>query len=421
VSGPDLRLAARLAWRNLWRNPRRSLITALGVGAAFLILIVLIGLLGGVREQLLRNGTELILGHLQIHHAEYLPDRHVADTIATTDGRGELLAGLAQQPDIRALAPRVHADGLIASEAASAGARVLGVDPAREARVTTLLQGITEETLAARAYGMLLGAGLAREIGAVVGSEVAVLCQAADGSLGNELFKVVGLVRTGLPGIDRTLAVAHLADVRQLLALGEDQVHELAVLIAAPMQADGVAQALQRSGLLPEHARARSWGELAPQLRDYIALSEGGATFMILIVALFAAFGVLNSMMMAVFERTREFGMLHALGIRPGLIVLSLLAEALLLGALGLAAGFAAGALVMRDLITRGWDLTRWTGELAMLDTRLDPVWRGVWQWDLVAWAGLGLATATLLAVLMPAARILRLNPVEAMAAPTEA
>jgi ABC-type lipoprotein release transport system permease subunit len=421
MTARDLRLAGRLGWRNLWRNPRRSVITTLGVAAAFLILIVLIGLLGGVREQLLRNGTELMLGHLQVHHAEYLPDRHVADTIATGDLAG-LLARVGTHPDIRALAPRVHADGLIASEGASAGGRLLGVDPEREGRVTVLLDDIDGDRLGGPgSHDIVLGADLAREIGAPVGSAVAVVVQAADGSLGNELFTVVGLIRTGLPGIDRILAVAHLADVQRLLALDGDAVHEVALLVGAPMAADAVAADLERAGLLPEPSRARSWGELAPQLRDYMAMSEGASGVIILVVALFAAFGVLNSMMMAVFERTREFGMLHAIGTRPALILLSLLTEAMLLAALGLAAGLAAGALVMRDMIGRGWDLTRWTGEMAVLGTRLDPVWRGVWQWDQVGWAAAGLAVAALIAVLIPASRILRLDPVAAMSAPTEA
>jgi ABC-type antimicrobial peptide transport system permease subunit len=162
------------------------------------------------------------------------------------------------------------------------------------------------------------------------------------------------------------------------------------------------------------------WGALAPQLREYAQLVEGVSGILILIMALFAGFGVLNSMMMAVFERTREFGMLNALGTSPGLILCSLVTEALLLCAFGLAGGFALGAGVTQHMIARGWDLTRWTGELSMLGTRLDPVWRAVWQWEQIGWAAAGLTVATAIAVLIPAVRILRLRPVEAMAAPTE-
>ena len=169
--------------------------------------------------------------------------------------------------------------------------------------------------------------------------------------------------------------------------------------------------------------RATVFTQWATQDATYslgFAFSDGAGGVVILIVALFAAFGVLNSMMMAVFERTREFGVLNAIGTQPWLFVLSLLVEAVLLAAVGLALGLAAGAMVMRDMVTRGWDLTRWTGELTMMGARLDPVWRGLWQWDQVAWAATGLLAATLIAVLVAAGRLLRLDPVQAMAAPTE-
>jgi putative ABC transport system permease protein len=423
VTPRELAIAVRLGWRNLWRNPRRSVITALGLGTAFLILIVLSGLLAGIREQLVRNGTELMLGHVQIHHARYLPDRHVADTIAADPGDGveALLDRLAAHPQVRALSPRVGAAGLIASDDASAGARLLGVDPQREAAVTVLLRDADATApIAAGSFGILLGAELAREIGVRAGSEVAVVSQAADGSLGNELFTVVGTIRTGVRSLDRMLAVTHIADLRRLLALGDGDVHELALAVGDPLQAEQAVAALRDAGLLPADARARAWGELAPQLRDYLAVSEGANRFMIFVVALFAAFGVMNSMMMAVYERTREFGMLNAVGTPPGLILVSLLAEAVLLAAVGLAAGLAVGAGVMRGMIRDGWDLSRWAGELEFAATRIDPVWRGAWQWDQVGWSALGLALATLIAVLIPAAKVLRLDPVEAMAAPTE-
>jgi ABC-type lipoprotein release transport system permease subunit len=419
MSGRDLGLAGRLGWRNLWRNPRRSAITGLGMAAALVILIVLSGLLGGVREQLVRNGTELMLGHLQVHHVEYLPDRHVADTIETGD-LPELLGRLEEHPEIRAVSPRAASAALIAGRESSSAARLMGVEPEREARVTILLQEVEGEPLGgAGDRTILLGADLAREIDARAGSDVAVVVQAADGSMGNELFTVVGLIRTRLPSLDRTLAVAHIADIQWLLALGDDDVHEMAFVVGDPFDADEVASALHREGLLPETAQARSWGELAPQIRDYLAVSEGANRFVILIVALFAAFGVMNSMMMAVHERTREFGMLNAVGTQPFLILIALVVEAMLLAAIGLAAGLAIGGIVY-DSLRAGWDMTRWLGELEFAGTRIDPVWRGVWQWGQVAASAAGLAAAALIAVLIPAQRILRLDPVQAMAAPTE-
>jgi ABC-type antimicrobial peptide transport system permease subunit len=142
--------------------------------------------------------------------------------------------------------------------------------------------------------------------------------------------------------------------------------------------------------------------------------------FMIVIIALFVAVGVLNTMMMAVFERTREIGLVSALGMGPWLIVSSILLESFFLALLGLGAGLGLGAWAMSYLTTQGLDLTRWTGELSMLGTRMDPVLKAVWGWDYVLWSAMGLLASALLAAFFPALRAARLDPVEALAAPVE-
>jgi ABC-type lipoprotein release transport system permease subunit len=268
--------------------------------------------------------------------------------------------------------------------------------------------------------GLLLGHTLARELGARTGDEVAVVTQAADGSLGNDLFHVAGILRTGLRNLDQSLAVAYIDDLQALLALPPERIHEVALLIGDAKAADLVASQLTSSGILPQNAVAQGWGDLSPQLKDYLNLSEGFSAFIIFLVALFAAFGVLNTMMMAVFERTREIGMLGSLGTAPLLILVSILLEGLCLAAVGLVAGFGLGSLIMADLISRGWDLSRWIGEMSMIDTRMDPVLQGAWAWDHVISAGLGLVLATLLAAFFPARRAAWMNPVEALTAPTE-
>lgn len=420
---PGWMLACRLGWRNLRRNTRRSLITASAIAAAFAFLIILIGMMGGLREQMLRNGTQLLLGHLQVHHSDYLPDRNSNDTLGDAGSLEwkSLAEDLLQEPDVVEVSWRVYSFALLSTGDSSAGAQILGVDPVREARLTTFLEtlqsgrNLGEEA----ARSILLGVGLARELGAEVGAKVAIVCQAADGSMGNDLYVVSGILRTGMSGLDRSLAVVHFQDLQELIALGPNRVHELAIGIADPHRADQLSAQLNER-LLPLDARARPWGELAPQLRDYLNLSAGAGGFVIGLVALFAALGVLNTMMMAIFERTREFGMLSAMGMSPSLIFQSLLLESLFLAVFGLAAGLAVGSGALYHMSEFGWDLTRWTGELALMDTRIDPILRGVWVWGDIGKAAIGLLLATLIACLAPARRLFRLDPVEAMAAPAE-
>ena len=416
-------IVLRLGWRNLWRNPRRSLITISAVACGFAFLITLIGLMVGLAQQMLSNGTELLLGDAQLHHRDYLPKRSLYDTLSpeTTGGLEDWMNQISRRFELDHLSPRVYSFGLLSTGEHSAGAQLMGVDPELEVELTSFLDGVAEGlTRSARDHPLLLGDVLAQELEATVGSEIAVVTQSADGSLGNDLFHVSGILHTGLRHLDRSLAVFPLRDLQELLVLDPDQIHEIAMSIEDPMAADQFAARLNDSSLLPTDSVVQSWGDLAPQLRDYIGLAQGMYGFLIVIIALFVAVGVLNTMMMAVFERTREIGLVNALGMRPWPIVTSILLESFFLGFLGLGAGMGLGAWAMAYLTTRGLDLTRWTGELSMLGTRMDPVLKAVWGWDYVMWSAVGLLASTLLAAFFPALRAARLDPVETLAAPVE-
>ena len=416
-------IAWRLGWRNLWRNSRRSLITISAVGCGYAFLIVLIGLTVGMAGQMLKNGTGLLMGDLQLHHSDYLPERSLYDTIGS-DQSSELegvLHQLSLYPQLAGRSPRVYGFGLLSTGENSAGARLMGVDPQVELGVSSFLSGLQAGALDDSVErSLLLGDVLARELEASIGSQVAIVTQAADGSLGNDLFLVSGILHTGLSYVDRSLAVLYLEDLQELLVLSPGEVHEIAVRIEDPMAADAFAAQLNASENWPANTVAQSWGELAPQLRDYVSLAQGMYGFIILIIGLFTATGVLNTMMMAVFERSREIGLVSALGMRPLLIVSSILLESLFLGILGLIGGFGLGAWGMSYLTTQGLDLSRWMGELSMLGTRMDPVLKASWGWDYALWSALGLLGATLLAALFPAVKAARLNPVQALSAPVE-
>ncbi|MEE8462713.1 MAG: ABC transporter permease, partial [Acidobacteriota bacterium] len=352
-------IALRLGWRNLWRNSRRSLITISAVGCGYAFLIVLIGLTVGMAGQMLKNGTGLLMGDLQLHHSDYLPERSLYDTIGSDSSSEleEVLHQLSLYPQLAGRSPRVYGFGLLSTGENSAGARLMGVDPQVESGVSSFLSGLQAGALDDSVErSLLLGDVLARELEASIGSQVAIVTQAADGSLGNDLFLVSGILHTGLSYVDRSLAVLYLADLQELLVLSPNEVHEIAVKIGDPMAADAFAARLNASENWPANTVAQSWGELAPQLKDYVGLSQGMYGFIIMIIGLFTATGVLNTMMMAVFERSREIGLVSALGMPPLLIVSSILLEALFLGILGLIGGFGLGAWGMSYLTTQGLD-----------------------------------------------------------------
>ncbi|HSR68083.1 MAG TPA: FtsX-like permease family protein [Acidobacteriota bacterium] len=414
-------LVVKLGWRNLWRNTRRSLITIAAVATAFFFLILLVGMTMGLKDQLLANGTSLMLGHVQLHHPDYLPDRGLYDTLGGRDGVDPALSGQLEEafPHIQAAAPRVYGFALLSTGEHSAGAQLIGVDPENEPRVTTFLDTLhTGQPLSPQAEGgILLGEGLAEELKAEMGGEVAALTQAADGSLGNTLFIVRGILRSGLSHVDKTLAVVHFNDLQDLLVLPGERIHEIVLSLDDPMQADALRSRLNADSALPAQVEAASWGDLSPQLRDYLAMFESSYGFVIGLIAIFAALGILNTMLMAVFERSREIGTVTSLGMLPEQVLFSILAESFFLSLMGVAAGLGIGGWAMSHLSTSGLDLSRWMGEMSLMSTRMDPVVRFQWNWEMTFWAGFTLVAASVLAAAVPAFRAARLDPVKAMAA----
>lgn len=412
-------MIVRLGWRNLWRNTRRSLITVSGVAFAFAFLIVLMGFSRGVILQLLRNGTELMVGHLQVHDGEYLPDRSIYSTIGGSTGSDwqAAVARIRRHPSVCHAAPRVYGFGLLSTGNRSAGGQIVGVVASDERGLNRLF---TEDVAAAlsKEHSLALGAQLASDIGAKVGDEVAVIAPAADGTQGNVLVRVTAIVRTGLPTLDRSLALMRLEDVQALLALEPGRIHEIAVTVGDPMTATTVAQELAQISGLPAGTEVETWRDLLPQLSDYLDAAGAINTIIIGLVVTFASVSLLNAMAMATFERTHEFGLLNAIGMKPRLIVATVLGESLCLVALGLVGGLLLGTPPMIYLTTHGVNLSWLTGGLAMFDSRIDPLVKGVWDWRTIPRAALSLAVATVVAAYWPARRATRVDAVEALRAP---
>jgi ABC-type lipoprotein release transport system permease subunit len=412
-------IAVRLGWRNLWRNPRRSLITIGGLALAFAFLIALVGFGRGLSVQMLRNGTELMAGHIQVHDRGYLPDRALHRTIGGLDGAPwqSLIGRLRRYTKVHQATPRVYGSALLSTGNKSSGAQIVGVEPASERALSRVFTARAAASLASSG-SIVVGHLLALDLGAHVGDEVAVVTQAADGTLGNALFRVTATLHTGIPQVDRSLAVVRIEDAMQLLALAPERIHEIAIAIDNPMDAPAFARELTAGGALPAGAEARSWRELLPQLSSYVQQVNAVNRFIVALVVLFASMGVLNTMMMATFERVREFGVLSAIGMGPASIVSSVLVESFLLVALGLTGGLGLGWLLMQYLMTRGVDLEWWTGEIAIAQARLDPIVKAAWDWRMLAWAAASLALAAVAAAYWPARRATRVDPVEALRAP---
>jgi ABC-type lipoprotein release transport system permease subunit len=411
----------QLAWRNLWRNPRRTFIAMAAIALGYTMLLFVACLMAGLRWQIIQNGTRLVLSQIQVHAPNYYPNRAIQKTLGGAKGTdvGALLAAITGDPRIYAAAPRVYGYGLAsASHGSSAGVALLGVVPDEEPKVTVLDTQVVKGSYLSRLTPkrVLIGDKLAGVIGVQVGSEIVLLTQAADGSMGNDLYTVGGIFHTGLDALDRGLVLMSLSSLQDLLALEPGRIHEVGIKLYDITDATTVATALgvRLSRLLP--VRVRAWPELAPELAAYVQFNHGVTFVLILIFFLLAVIGIMNTMLMAVFARTRELGMLMALGMRPGQVVVLIMAEAVGLAGASLIVGGALAAPLLWYLQEHGLDLGGAAGEVvSVAGVVVGHLWYGRQDLSAYGQAAAGLAATALVSALYPAWRAAHFRPSEAI------
>lgn len=398
-------VTVRLAWRNLRRNRRRTAITCAALALNTAVLVVSYALRTGLIADMQREATRLTTGDAQAHAADYLRGRSIHDAIADPQ---ELIAA-ARARGILA-APRSFAQGLVFRGARSVGVRIWGVDPAAERAAFELAGRVSEGSFldGDPARGIVLGRGVARALQAGVGDEIALVAPAADGSLGNDLFRVAGILGPAGDELDRRAALVHAADFSGLLATA-GRVHEIALNgqgRLAPAAVAAVAAA-DRPDIV-----VQTWRELLPHLASLLELWEATIWIFGVIFALAAAVGVANIMLMTTRERRREFGIQKALGATPWRIVRDVTAEALLLSGAATLAGAAAGWAVAARLHHTGLDVGRHlAGSVSFSGIVFDPVLRPALTVRAVALPVALLVAASLLATLYPAIKAARTEP----------
>ncbi len=415
-----------VAWRNLFRQGRRTLITALALSVGAALCMAMWAWVDGMMAQMFDLLVTRQLGHVQVHHSDYPVSRSLYDTIGGARGR---LARIEALPEVEAATGRLVAFGLVGTPETSVGARMVGVQPAREDAVTGIAGRMeagrflaSDERREGTALPVVVGRELAEKLEVGFGGELVMITQAADGSLANELLEVVGIGRTGNAVMDRVGIYAPLADLQEVLML-EDQVHEIVVLGRDAEASAALAAAV--SGALPDPSGGsaaagdllvRTWSETDPVTGQMMGMTDGMMVVLLLVVLASAGLGVLNTMLMAVFERTRELGLLKALGLKPRQVVALILTESGLLGLLAAAGGLVLGLAVDAFLVVHGLDLSVSEGQgFEYEGVRFDPVIKGIFDWTGV-WVTLVTVLAVcLLASLWPSLRASRLRPVDAM------
>ena len=405
-------LVMRLAWRNLWRQPKRTLLTTGAMVFSNLLLVFMISLQFGMYGLMIENGLKIFTGHLQIQAPGYIDEAKMRLTVADAAD----LASAVRHEDGLEAAARGSTFALVSSEERTYGVAVLGVEPKHEPEISSL-PGLVREgryLVDPAAAEIVIGRTLARNLKVELGDELTLLGSGVDGSFAAAVLEIVGIFDSGVTDIDRSFSVIPLATFQDVFFM-RDSAHM--VVVTAPSLADVPAakqrvQALMagRDGLV-----VHDWDALEPALKQTIQADISSAVFTYLVLVILVAFSVLNTQTMSVLERTREFGIVMALGFRPGRLGRLVLLESALMGAIGAAVGILLGGLLTLYFSINGFTYPG-LEEMASqfnLPGRMHPA---VTLPSLVL-GPLVVFLFSILATIYPAWRLNALRPVEAMRA----
>ncbi|MCW8955268.1 MAG: ABC transporter permease [Gammaproteobacteria bacterium] len=329
----SLHLLIALAWRNLWRNKRRTLVILFAIVLGVWAMIFTAAFMRGMSLQIIEDTIENLTGHIQIHAQGYLDDPVVEHTFPVDDSLNTSL----QNDAIQQLSLRLRVPAVVASERDSYGLVLIGIDPEAEAELSFIAKKIVQGSYlsASDDQGVIIGKKLAEQLETRLGKRVVLMSQNRDNDIADRGFRIVGIFDTQMEALETGYVFIGRKTAEQLLAV-DHQVSEIAIRLKDGMDIASVVQQLKQQ---QPQLDIQAWDELQPMSKAMVEIYGDFHLIWHLIVFMAMGFGIINTLLMAVFERTREFGLFQALGLKPRFIMGQVWIEAMMLLLLGAALG----------------------------------------------------------------------------------
>jgi len=406
----------KMAWRNIWRNSRRSVLTILAIVFATMLLVFMLSFQFGSYDTMINTAVKVHTGHVQVQAEGYRDKMDIRLVVPDPGAVDDVIKDI---PGIEAYTSRANAFSLVSSSDRTYGVLLTGIDPEREAKVSTLKKLVRRgEYLAQEDTDMaLVGELLARNLKVDIGDELVVLGQGRDGSVAASVLKVKGIFSSGEDKFDRNSVQMSLGYFQDVFSM-RGAVHEVVVMGSSlkdvkkiKKELGGGVRGIDSDGNLV----ILDWMELMPGIVQSIKLDLVSGLIMYVILIVVVAFSILNTFLMAIFERTREFGVLMAIGMTPGRLMRSLFLESVTITLIGIILGIISGGMITwyfqvhGILISGASELLRQYG----LPERMYPQLSVL---SVSVGAGIVLII-TILTAIYPVLKVRRLRPVEAMTA----
>ena len=396
----------KMAWRNLGRNRRRSFFSALALGIGLALLLLMAAVVAGEMRGAMESSINLQSGHLQVHAKSYDEGKTSLAWEDLVENPGTVAAQIATLPAVRVATPRLFASGIVAAGDESVGVRIIGIDPPSEANAPYRDGLVRGEFLTADdRSGILMGQTLADKLSLKVGDTINLLVNTSNGDVDEQPFVIRGLYSTHTPGYDQGTLFMPLAKA-QAIAQAENHASTIFVLLQDREQTDAVAAALQTS-----QYQIKTWVQMNELLVQTEQLSNSYMVLLYLIVLAITATVIINTLIMAVFERTREIGILSAMGMRGSRIMAMFFAESSLLAVGGIAMGLVLGGLMVAYATRYGFYIGDFGATGILIGER---IYAYLTLSDTIALTIIAFVV-TLLAALYPAMLAARMEPVEAL------
>jgi ABC-type lipoprotein release transport system permease subunit len=404
-------LYLRLAWRNVWRQRRRTFLIAAGMGVTMAMLVFYDGLIGGFEQAIYGNAIQLLGGNIQVHAAGYNEKIGRKPLLPLADPDAVVQAAEAR-PEVVAASKRIVTGGLVTNREGAFAVSVIGIETDKEARITPVAANITKGRYLNPDDGdvIVIGQGLATAMNVEVGDRITMVGNATHEQTRQRTMTVVGIYDVGVPSVEKAMIYLSLKEAQDLFGL-EGQVTEVVVSLKQIGQEPPVVEAIQRA--VPG-CEVDTWITSFPDLKQTMEMKTGVMQALGIFLLGIAAIGILNLLMMAVFERTREIGIIGALGLKPYQITFLFLLEGILIGLLGAFFGAILGTLLNGTLSVVGLDYSQFanlTEYTALISGKIYPQLAPL----KVIQHSVTVAVISALAALYPAMQASQREPAEAL------
>jgi len=398
-----------LASRNVRRNWQRSLVTTLAMAFACTIIIFYGALMEGMVRGSEHNAVAMSSGDIQIHAEDYRDDPDLYKRITDPNA----LTYKIREAGFRAAA-RIYGFGLMATNSSSSGVQLRGLDLQHEQEVSEIDQHLMSGTWLRNddAHGVVIGKKLARQLAVALGDELTFIGQTADGYMANDIFKVRGILKAVSTAIDSAGVFMPEESLRELLTLPEGA-HEI-VVIRDDSTVDLKVATQEIAALAPGY-EVLNWQQLMPVIARFLETANVQTLIMMIFTYIAVASVVLNAMLMSVFERIHEFGVMKAIGVRPWQLVRLIYAETILQTCIASLFSLGAGWLIASHYQKHGMDMSALAGDISFAGIAMDPIWYAYITPEVLITPILFLFILAALAVIYPAIKVALIRPLDAI------